>query len=84
MNVCSAPEKTHKQITAHVLWICQQATILQSGRAMDRTDLDADLHARVAQKHHVMVMVSAIQAFKVKVIARVTLLICSVPIAHSP
>ena len=84
MNVCSAPEKTHKQITALVLWICQQTHTHQSGPVMDHMEIDADIHAQVAQKHHVMVMVSAIQAFKVKVIARVTLLICSVPIAHSP
>ena len=84
MNVCSALEPKHKQIIAHVLWICQQATIHQSGPAMDRTDIDADLHVQVAQIYHVMVMASAIQEFTAKVIALALSLTHSVPIVHSP
>ena len=51
---------------------------------MDHTDIDVDLHVLVAQIYHVMVMVSAIQEFTAKVIARAILLTHSVPIVHSP
>ena len=66
------------------MWICQQATIHQNGRAMDHTDIDVDLHVLVAQIYHVMVMASAIQEFTAKVIARALSLTHSVPIVHSP